>query len=154
MSVKESSTETAIDTAETLLLAAEVREGFSKLKRRLRAEAGAAEITPSQASVLTQLMTLGPSTVTELAQAEGVRPQSMGATVAALETAGFIARLPDPEDGRRTILTLSPEAVKKFSASRIAREGWLFRAIQENLSPQEQRELARGFAVLRKLVES
>ena len=154
MAVRENSTEAAIDTAETLLLAADVREGFSKLKRRLRVEAGAAEITPSQASVLTQLVALGPSTVTALAQAEGVRPQSMGATVAALEAAGFIARLPDPEDGRRTILTLSPEAVEKFSANRIAREGWLFRAIQENLSPQEQRDLARGFAVLRKLVES
>ncbi len=154
MAVKENSTEVAIDTAEVLLLAADVREGFSKLKRRLREEAGAAEITPSQASVLTQLVTLGPSTVTELAQAEGVRPQSMGATVAALEAAGFIVGMPDPGDGRRTILTLSPEAVEKFSANRIARESWLFQAIKENLSPQEQRDLARGFAVLRKLVES
>ena len=154
MAVKENSTEVAVDTAEVLLLAADVREGFSKLKRRLREEAGAAEITPSQASVLTQLVTLGPSTVTELAQAEGVRPQSMGATVAALEAADFIVGMPDPGDGRRTILTLSPEAVKKFSANRIARESWLFQAIKENLSPQEQRELARGFAVLRKLVES
>lgn len=154
MPVTESSPESAIDTAETLLLAAEVREGFSKLKRRLRAEAGAAEITPSQASVLTHLMTAGPSTVTKLAQAEGVRPQSMGATVAALEASGFIIRVPDPQDGRRTILELSPEAAERFSANRVARESWLFQAIQENLSPREQRELARGFAVLRKLVES
>jgi DNA-binding MarR family transcriptional regulator len=142
------------DAAAALALAADIRIGFGKLKRRLREEGGAAEITPSQASALGQLEKLGPTTVTELAQAEGVRPQSMGATIATLEAAGYIVGAPDPADGRRTILSLSPMAVEKFSTNRAAREGWLLRAIQETLSPEEQRDLARGFAVLAKLVAS
>jgi DNA-binding MarR family transcriptional regulator len=150
----QSATDTASAAAEALALAADIRVGFGKLKRRLREEGGAAEITPSQASALSQLERLGPSTVTELAQAESVRPQSMGATVATLESAGYIVGTPDPTDGRRTILSLSPMAVEKFSANRTAREGWLFQAIQQTLNPEEQRELARGFAVLTKLVES
>jgi DNA-binding MarR family transcriptional regulator len=146
--------DSASETAEALALAADIRIGFGKLKRRLREEGGAAEITPSQASALGQLERLGPTTVTELAQAEGVRPQSIGATVATLEAAGFVVGAPDPTDGRRTILSLSPMAVEKFSANRTAREGWLFHAIQETLTREEQRDLARGFAVLTKLVES
>ena len=151
MSTGMSATDTAVDV---LALAADIRVGFGKLKRRLREEGGSAEVTPSQASALAQLEKLGPSTVTELATAEGVRPQSMGATIASLEATGFIVGTPDPADGRRTILSLSPAAVEKFSANRTAREGWLFQAIQQNLDAQEQRDLARGFAVLAKLVES
>ncbi len=142
------------EASDALALAADIRIGFGKLKRRLREEGGAAEITPSQASALGQLERLGPSTVTELAQADGVRPQSMGATVATLLDAGYLLGTPDPADGRRTILTLSPMAVEKFSANRTAREGWLYSAIRETLDAEEQRDLARGFAILTKLVES
>jgi DNA-binding MarR family transcriptional regulator len=151
MSNGQSTTDIGVDI---LGLAADIRVGFGKLKRRLREEGGSAEVTPSQASALAQLEKLGPSTVTELALAEGVRPQSMGATIASLEATGFIAGTPDPADGRRTILSLSPSAIEKFSANRTARDGWLFEAIQQNLDAQEQRDLARGFAVLAKLVES
>lgn len=154
MSTVRGAIDTSSDAADALALAADVRVGFGKLKRRLRDEGGAAEVTPSQASALGQLEKLGPSTVTELAQAEGLRPQSMGATIAALEATGFVVGVPDPTDGRRTILSLSPMAVEKFSANRTAREGWLFHAIQETLTPEEKHDLARGFAVLGKLVES
>jgi DNA-binding MarR family transcriptional regulator len=145
---------TAPDALEALTLATDIRALFGKLKRRLREQAGAAELTPSQAAVLSQLERNGPSTVTELAQAEGVRPQSMGATVAALEAAGFVTGSPDPNDGRRTFLSISEMAIEKFAANRAARESWLFRAIQENLTQQEQRDLARGVELLSKLVDS
>jgi DNA-binding MarR family transcriptional regulator len=151
MSAGQSTTDTAVDV---LGLAADIRVGFGKLKRRLREEGGSAEVTPSQAAALAQLEKLGTATVTELAQAEGVRPQSMGATIASLEATGFIIGTPDPTDGRRTILSLSPAAIERFSANRTAREGWLFQAIQQTLNADEQRDLARGFAVLGKLVDS
>ena len=60
-----------------------------KLKRRLREQASAGDLTQSQMSVLGHLDRNGPTTVTALARMEGVRSQSMGATVAALETAGL-----------------------------------------------------------------
>ena len=41
----------------------------------------------------------GPATASSLARAEGMRPQSMGAVVAALESAGLMRGAPDPTDG-------------------------------------------------------
>jgi DNA-binding MarR family transcriptional regulator len=143
-----------VSTPDILTLISDLRIGLGKLKRRMREEGSAAEITPSQASALSQLEKLGQATVTELATVEGVRPQSMGATVATLQDAGYLHASPDPADGRRTILALSPMAVEKFSANRAAREGWLYSAILEKLTPDEQRDLARGFAALIKLVDS
>ncbi len=55
---------------------------IGKLSLRLREAAHPGDFTWSQKSVLTRLEREGPATVTTLARAEGVRPQSMGATMA------------------------------------------------------------------------
>lgn len=91
--------------------------------------------------------------MTSLARAEGMRPQSMGATVSALEAAGLVNGSPDPEDGRQTILSLSPACREWIKAGRAAKEDWLFRAIQSKLSPEEQGELAKGVELLKRLAE-
>ena len=46
-------------------------------------------------------------TAAQLAKLEQISPQSIGATVPALESKGLIRRAPDPEDGRRVILFLT-----------------------------------------------
>ena len=79
-------------------LAGELRVTLSKLSRRLREQAHAADLTGAQKSALLRLERDGPATVTTLARAEGVRPQSMGATVGALESMGLLAGSPDPAD--------------------------------------------------------
>src|SRR6187402_1589956 len=89
-------------------LATELAALIGKLKRRLREKANAGDFTLSQLSALGRLDRQGPATVTALARAEGMRPQSMGATVAVLEAAGLVRGTPDPADGRRTILYLTP----------------------------------------------
>src|SRR5476649_1268864 len=129
------------EVAHAHAVAAELRVVLGKLKRRLREEANLGEFTLSQLSVLSRLEREGPATVTTLARADGVRPQSMGATVAVLETAGFVTGAPDPTDGRQTILSLTAACRKWIKASRAAREDWLFRAIQAKLAPEEQEEL-------------
>lgn len=136
----------------TQAVAHDLRVVAGKLRRRLRQEASAGDLTESQRSVLMRLERHGPSTVTELALAEGVRSQSMGATVAALGEAGFVKGEPDPADGRRTILSLTPAARKTFKAVRAAREDWLLHAIQDGFSAAEQRQLAAGVALLKRLV--
>jgi DNA-binding MarR family transcriptional regulator len=95
----------------------------------------------------------GSATVSSLARAEGMRPQSMGATVSALEAAGLVNGSPDPEDGRQTILSLTPACREWIKAARAAKEDWLFRAIQSKLSPEEQGELAKGVELLKRLAE-
>jgi len=102
-------TQTLLETApaEASTLAAELAAVAGRLKRRLREEANFGDFTPSQISVIQRLERDGPATVTALAQAEGVRPQSMGATVAVLREAGLVEGTPDPNDGRQTGPSLS-----------------------------------------------
>ena len=136
------------------VLAAELHTLSGKLKRRLREQASAGDLTPSQAAVLVHLDRNGPTTVTALARAEGVRPQSMGATVAVLEAAGLVKGSPDPQDGRQTILSLTPACRDKIKNGRAARQDWLFRAIQTKLTAQEQQQLAAALELLNRLVET
>jgi DNA-binding MarR family transcriptional regulator len=142
------------EAAHASALAAELRVLIGKLKRRLREEAHSGDLTLSQTSVLSRLEREGPATVTTLARAEGVRPQSMGATVSDLEAAGLVSGAPDPADGRQTILSLTAACREMIKASRAAREDWLFRAIRTKLTPREQAELAAGVGLLKRLVDS
>jgi DNA-binding MarR family transcriptional regulator len=134
-------------------LAAEFRVVLGKLKRRLREHANKGDLSLSQMAVLGYLDREGPSTVTALARAEGVRPQSMGATVAALEEAGLVSGAPHPADGRQIMLSLTATGREWIKASRAAREDWLSQAIRSHLSPAEQEDLAKAAALLRRLIE-
>jgi DNA-binding MarR family transcriptional regulator len=140
--------------ARTAALATELRALVGKLKRRLREQGTIGDLTPSQFAVLRHLDGSGPATVTALAQAEGIRPQSMGATVALLEAAGLVAGSPHPTDGRQTIFTLTPACRERIDAGRAARQDWIFRTVRNQLSPSEEAELARGVELLRRLTDS
>jgi DNA-binding MarR family transcriptional regulator len=142
------------DVAEPVaVMAADLRVVLGQLRRKLRDQAASEDFTWSQKCALTRLEREGPSTVTALARAEGVRPQSMGATIATLEAAGLVVGAPDPRDGRQTLLSLTQTCRDWILASRAAREDWLFRAIQTKFSADEQAELARAVGLLKRLVE-
>lgn len=135
-------------------LAADLRALVGALKRRLREQAQDQDLTPSQVSALVRLERDGAATVTALARAEGVRPQSMSATVAVLEAAGLVHGTPDANDGRQTILCVTPRCRDWIAASRSARQDWLIRTIQGELTPQEQEQLAAAVVLLKRLVAS
>lgn len=134
-------------------MAAELRVVLGQLKRRLRAHANKGDLSLSQLAVLGTLDRDGPCTVTTLARAEGVRPQSMGATVAALQEAGLVGAAPDPSDGRQVLLSLTEAARGWLKASRAAREDWLSGAIRLHLNSAEQLELASAVRLLRRIVD-
>ena len=133
-------------------LARRIRAVAGKLKRRLREQSGG-DLPPSQIAVLRHLDRNGPSTVTALAKAENVRSQSMGATVAALETAGLVVGAPHPTDGRQTVLSLTPACRKWIDDGRAARQDWLLQTLQARLSPDEQRQLAAALPLLDRLFD-
>ena len=141
------------DFAGAQALAGELRVLTGRLKRRLREQASLGDLTSSQTSALGRLHREGPATVTALAKAEGMRPQSMGAIVAALETAGLVSGAPDPTDGRQTILSLTEACRERIAAGRAAREDWLLHAIEAHLTPMEQEQVASAVALLKRLVE-
>jgi len=139
------------DSPDSAALAVELHDLVGKLRRRLREQADAGDLPPSQMSVLRRLERHGPATVSALARAAGMRPQSMGATVAALQSAGLVSGAPDPEDGRQTLLSLTPACRKWLKEGRAARQDWLLRAIQAELAPREQQQLAQALALLQRL---
>jgi DNA-binding MarR family transcriptional regulator len=140
--------------ARALALATELRALISKMKRRFRSQMHMGNLTMSQVSVLANLDRDGTTTVTNLARAEGMRPQSMGAIIASLEAAGHVSGAPDPKDGRQTILSLTPSCLAWIAEARAARQDWLLQAIDKQLTAQEQDELARGIELLTRIVES
>ncbi|CAD6533279.1 MarR family winged helix-turn-helix transcriptional regulator [Paraburkholderia metrosideri] len=135
-------------------MAEDLRVLAGKLRRRLREESHVGDFTPSQVQVLNLLEREGPATVTTLARAMGMRPQSMGETLSVLKAAGLVSGAPDPNDGRQTVLSLTPAFRKKVKASRVAREDWLFRTIQTRFSAAEQQQLATGVDLLKRLIDS
>jgi DNA-binding MarR family transcriptional regulator len=147
--------DTSIDSRmqQTAVLAAELRVISGQLKRRLRQQAHFNDLTSSQLAALTRLERDGAATITVLARAESMRPQSMGANIATLEAAGLVNGSPDPADGRQTLWSITPACRKRIKEARAAREDWLFRAIQNELSPAEQTRLAAAMGLLKRLVE-
>jgi DNA-binding MarR family transcriptional regulator len=141
------------DSGRAAALAQDLRALIGVVKRRLREQGHSADLSPSQTSVLLRLERDGPATASALARAEGMRPQSIGPVVAALQAAGFVAGEPDPTDGRQTLLSLTPFCREKVREGRAARQDWLTRTIQERLSAREQQELAAALVLLRRLVE-
>lgn len=134
-------------------LAGELRISLGKLVRRVREQAHPGDFTSAQKSVLLRLDRDGPATVSALARAESVRPQSMRITVAGLEAMKAVSGKPDPNDGRQTLVDLTPAFRKTLRESRAAKEDWLVRALQAQLSPQEQDELAAAVKLLERLAE-
>ena len=67
-------------------MASELRVLLGKLNRRLRTEGASSDLAWPQKMVLAHLEKGGPATVSALARMEGVRPQSMSATVASFAT--------------------------------------------------------------------
>ncbi|MGD0455725.1 MAG: MarR family transcriptional regulator [Solirubrobacteraceae bacterium] len=137
-------------TVDTTRLASELRMVLGHLMRRLRAEH---RFSLSQGAVLGRLDREGTKSIGDLALAERVRPQSMTQTIGDLEGDGLIARRADPADGRRILVELTDQGRQTLEADRRQREGWLARAIAEDLSAEEQRVLMRAVALLRRLAE-
>lgn len=131
-------------------LASELRVVLGHLIRRLRSEH---RFSLSQGSVLGRLDREGPQSTSKLATAERVRPQSMGQTVAELETQGLIARRPDPSDGRSALVELTEAGRTELREDRGRREGWLAEAIEESFSDAEREVLTEAVRLMARLAE-
>jgi DNA-binding MarR family transcriptional regulator len=139
----------ATDT-DTAALASDLRVVLGRLLRRLRAEH---RFPYTQGVVLGRLDREGVRSVSDLAAAERVRPQSMAQTVGDLEADGLVARRPDPDDRRRALVSLTEAGRAELEAERRRREGWLVRAIEE--LPADDREIVeRAIVLLERLADA
>jgi DNA-binding MarR family transcriptional regulator len=133
-------------------LASDLRVVIGRLVRRLRAERR--DFPMARVFVLAHLDRNGPTGISALAVAGDVRPQSMAATVAALEADGLVTRSPDPGDRRRVAIDMTAAGRDVLAADRARREGWLAEAIARDLSERERRLLADAAELLDRLAGS
>ena len=129
-------------------LAHELREHVGRVVRRLRAEPG---LPVAQLTVLSRLDRLGPASISDLATAERMRPQSMAQTVHDLEHAGLTSRRPDPDDRRRAFVELTPAGREALRATRAQREGWLTETLERELDERERELLGDALALLARI---
>lgn len=131
--------------------ARELRTMFSRLRRRMRESYDTRGLSPSQTSVLSRLSKDGPASTSELAAAEGVRHQSMAATLAVLDEHGLITRRPDPTDGRRQLVSVNKAGRTFLDDKRRASEEWLARSLQEHYTERERQTVIKALALLERI---
>jgi len=130
----------------------ELSLAIGQLLRRLRAESNPDGLTWSQTVALSRLERAGSMTTADLARAESVKPQSMGATLAELERERLIERQPHPTDGRQVLFALTAEGVEARRKRSAAKQKWLFAAMAK-LDSGEQQTLISAAALIKRLGE-
>jgi DNA-binding MarR family transcriptional regulator len=127
-------------------------QSIGMIVRRIRAAAASHELSLTEISVMARLDRDGPATIADLARAERIKPQSMGAAVAALEELGMIERKPHPTDGRQFHIALTAKGLAVRNSSKDAKRTWLAQAISQ-LSDDEREILFKAGAILKRLAE-
>jgi DNA-binding MarR family transcriptional regulator len=131
--------------------AVSLRVAVTRIYRALRMSAEN-NVTPSQASALARIEQTEPVRLGVLAHLEGVSAASMSKVVESLEAQDLLVRVPDPLDGRVSMVQISPTGRKMIqelrSASTRAIEGAL-----DSMSADEQLLINASLPVLEKLSE-
>ena len=128
-------------------------QAIGLLVRRVRTAAASHELSLTESAVMGRLDKDGPATTAELARAEGMKPQSMGATIAALEERGLVERKPHPTDGRQVNLRLTAQGMAVRKSVRDAKRTWLAQAVAQ-LDKKEQETLFAAAEIIKRLAES
>ncbi len=135
-------------------VAAALRVSTGLLVRRLRQMQVDGELTLPESSALARLDRGGPTTASALARIERISPQSMGATLGALEARGLVQRAPHPEDGRRVVLSVTEAGREVMGHRRTARTEQLARALVSGFTRTELEQLMAVAPLLERLAQS
>lgn len=136
-----------VPTTETTEIASELRMSLFRLARRLRTQHPPGDHTFAKMGAIMRIKRNGPTTLSELAAADGITPQSMARTVGDLVEDGMLRRDPDPNDGRQIILSLTDKAEQSLEHLQSQRDSWLAMVMLARLSAEE-REMLRVAARL------
>ena len=132
-------------------LAVRLRLAIARTARRLRQEAGA-ELSPSQTAALATIDRHGPLTPSELAVRERIQRPTVTRIVSRLEEAGLVQRTRDPQDGRSSLVSLSPAGSALLARGRTRKDAYLARRLHD-LDADDRATLERAAAILERLLE-
>ena len=134
-------------------VAAVLQGAIGLLVRKMRQAHLPGELTLAESSALKRLDKGGPATSSDLAKQDRISPQSMGATLAALEQRGLIERHRDPGDGRRIMLSVSDAGRQMINDRRGARAEQLAAALRAAFTDGEVSQLRAAAPLLERLAE-
>jgi DNA-binding MarR family transcriptional regulator len=134
-------------------LADELRVSIGFITRRLRQVQAEGDLSLPETTALARLDRGGPCTVTVLAKRELVSAQSMGATIAALESRGLVKRNPDPDDGRQSVIALTKAGLAALWDKRNARTELIASALASELTHAEIRRLAAAVPLIERVAQ-
>ena len=127
-------------------------QAIGLLVRRVRAAAASHELSLTESGVMARLAKHGPATAADLARAEGMKPQSMAATIAALEERKLVERTPHPTDRRQMNVALTDRGLAVRQSMRNAKHTWLAQAVSQ-LDKKEQETLFAAAEIIQRLAE-
>jgi DNA-binding MarR family transcriptional regulator len=139
--------------ADVTEVAAALRVAVGMVMRKLKQAQLPGELTLAETSALSRLDRGGPATSSELAKQDRISPQSMGATLAALEARALVARDRDPGDGRRIVLSITGAGRQVINDRRGARTEQIATALRGGFTEDELAQLLAVVPLLERLAE-
>lgn len=135
-------------------VASALRASIGVITRRLRQTPLRDDLTAPEMSALSRLDRDGPATPSALARAEQITPQGMGTTLGGLVRRGLVARYSDPEDGRRTVMSLTEEGHQVVRTKRSARTRQLADILAHRFTREELEILKAAAPLIERLGEA
>lgn len=134
--------------------AAQLRMTIVRTSRRLRQEAAGetSGLTPTSVAALATIERHGPLTPSELAEIERVKRPSMTRTLGCLEREGLVERMPDPADGRSSLVSVNAAGRERLRRLRRRKNAYLARRLRR-LPEEDLATLERAAAILDRMRE-
>ncbi len=129
-----------------------VRRGVTSLAARARAERPGV-LTTTTVAILGQLARHGAMTAGELATRLHQTPQALTRTLAALTDQRFLERMPDPDDRRQALLTVTPEGREALREDMHPRDVWLATVMASELTEAERDLLVLASRLMLRLAD-
>ena len=130
-----------------------LRSAVSGLQRHLRAQDGDAGVSPTSLGILGRLVRTGVASATEIAQLEGLQPQSLtrDRLVSSLERAGLIDRWVDEHDRRRASIAITGKGETLLRSTIRKRVTWLAHAMESSLTPAERDTVSEAARLIERI---
>jgi DNA-binding MarR family transcriptional regulator len=127
-----------------------VAEALDRLTHWLRRHTPA-QVSSSTVTTLDTLRAAGPMRISDLAQREAISQPGMTTLVNRLELAGVAERVPDPTDGRATLVRITREG-RTLLADRIAARSQVLLARLDRLGAEDRAALVAAVPAIERLI--
>jgi DNA-binding MarR family transcriptional regulator len=142
------------DIDEIAQVAAALSVSLGLFNRRLKQTRVAGDATLPELMALVRLERDGPATPGVLAAQQQISPQSMGATLTALESRKWVSRGQDARDGRRVVFSITDAGRKTLKGRRRLRHEQVARALAKNFNASERDQLMTAAPLIERLAQA